>query len=249
MRYFLELSYKGTPYHGWQKQPNAISVQEVVEDALSVILRNPIHTVGAGRTDTGVHARQLMVHFDEVSLISCDELCYKLNAILPSTIAVQKVYPVHADVHARFDAVRRSYEYHITTVKDPFLIENAYYVKQSLDLEAMNAAAAVLLEYRNFKCFSKSKTDVKTYDCDITEAIWTKEASKLVFTITANRFLRNMVRAIVGTLITVGEGKQDVTDVVSIIKSQDRGNAGYSVPAHGLYLTSVGYPRTIYGKE
>lgn len=246
MRYFLELSYKGTPYHGWQRQPNAISVQEVLENSISTLLRAKISVVGAGRTDTGVHAKQIMAHFDTNVLQNEDELKYKLNSILPPQIAVHKVEEVKDSAHARFDAVSRSYQYHIALSKDPFTVDQAYYLKYPLDLELMNEAAKLLLNYTNFKCFSKSKTDVKTYNCTITEAFWTREHNQLVFTISANRFLRNMVRAIVGTLIEIGQGKLDMDALVAIIKSEDRSQAGYSVPAHGLYLTTVEYPKNIY---
>ncbi len=246
MRYFLELSYDGTPYHGWQRQPNAISVQEVIEDSLSTLLRVKTDIVGAGRTDTGVHAKQIMAHFDANHNIDPDQLKYKLNSILPAEIAVKRVDLVTDDAHARFDATSRSYEYYVTLAKDPFLINKSYYLKKPLDVELMNEAAKLLLNYTNFKCFSKSKTDVKTYNCNITNAVWVEHNHQLVFMISANRFLRNMVRAIVGTLIEIGEHKLKIEDLVKIIKSEDRGQAGYSVPAHGLYLTEVEYPKTIY---
>ncbi|WP_299440192.1 tRNA pseudouridine(38-40) synthase TruA [uncultured Aquimarina sp.] len=246
MRYFLELSYNGTPYHGWQRQPNAISVQEVLEDSLSLLLRTKIGVVGAGRTDTGVHARQIMAHFDSEKELDAIQLKYKLNALLPPEVAIQKVSLVENDAHARFDAVSRSYEYFISVSKDPFRINSAYYLKKELDIDLMNKAAKLLLNYTSFKCFSKSKTDVKTYNCNITEAVWEKNGNMLVFKISANRFLRNMVRAIVGTLIEIGEHKLNLSDLKQIIKSENRSEAGYSVPAHGLYLTEVQYPKTIY---
>ncbi|GAA4278113.1 tRNA pseudouridine(38-40) synthase TruA [Aquimarina mytili] len=246
MRYFLELSYNGTRYHGWQRQPNAISIQEVLEDSLSTVLRIKTDIVGAGRTDTGVHARQIMAHFDLDREIESDVLKYKLNSILPAEIAIRKIHAVKSDAHARFDADSRSYEYHITFVKDPFQINTAYYLKKPLDVDLMNEAAKLLLNYTNFKCFSKSKTDVKTYNCTITKAIWVRDNDQLIFNISANRFLRNMVRAIVGTLIEIGEHKLNKEDLIQIIKSEDRSQAGYSVPAHGLYLTEVHYPKTIY---
>ncbi|TPN81264.1 tRNA pseudouridine(38-40) synthase TruA [Aquimarina algicola] len=246
MRYFLELSYNGSPYHGWQRQPNAVSIQEVLENALSTILRFKTEIVGAGRTDTGVHAKQIMAHFDSDHDLNVESLIYKLNSILPAEIAIQSLYEVDKDAHARFDAVSRSYEYCINLTKDPFLIKKSYYMKRSLDLNLMNEAAKLLLNYTNFKCFSKSKTDVKTYNCTITEAIWERNKDNLIFKISANRFLRNMVRAIVGTLIEIGEGKLDLEDLVDIIKSENRSRAGYSVPAHGLYLVEVKYPKTIY---
>ncbi len=242
MRYFLELSYDGTPYHGWQRQPNAVSIQEVLENALSIILRVKTEIVGAGRTDTGVHAKQIMAHFDYHDSLDYDDFRYKLNSILPTQIAVQCLYKVRDDAHARFDAVSRSYEYYMHTQKDPFVSNRSYYFKKPLDVDLMNEAAKLLLNYTNFKCFSKSKTDVKTYNCTITEAIWERNEDHLVFKITANRFLRNMVRAIVGTLVEIGLQKLDVNDLIEIIKSEDRSRAGYSVPAHGLYLTKVEYP-------
>jgi len=246
MRYFLELSYNGTPYHGWQRQPNAISVQEVLESALSTLLREEISIVGAGRTDTGVHAKQIIAHFDTNTPLDKEQLAYKLNSLLPAEIAILRIHNVIETAHARFDATQRSYEYHVTLVKDPFRIGAAYFVKRQLDIDAMNEAAKILLNHTNFKCFSKSKTDVKTYNCTITKAKWVESNDILVFKISANRFLRNMVRAIVGTLIEVGEHKIAIQDVEKIIKSEDRGQAGYSVPAHGLYLTEVTYPETIY---
>ncbi|GAA0725168.1 tRNA pseudouridine(38-40) synthase TruA [Aquimarina litoralis] len=246
MRYFLELSYKGTSYHGWQRQPNAISIQEVLESSLSLLLKAKIEIVGAGRTDAGVHAKQIMAHFDYENDIDVDQLCYKLNSLLPKDIAIQKIYLVQEEVHARFDAMSRSYEYIITLEKDPFSINHAYYLKKDLDVDLMNKAAKLLLNYTNFKCFSKSKTDVKTYNCTITNAVWERNGSLLIFKITANRFLRNMVRAVVGTLVEIGEHKLNLEDLKEIIKSENRSEAGYSVPAHGLYLTKVAYPNTIY---
>ncbi len=246
MRYFIELSYNGTPYHGWQIQPNAISVQEVIEKALSTLLRTTITIVGAGRTDTGVHAKQIMAHFDVAQELDEAQMRYKLNSILPPAIAIHKVYRVQDEAHARFDATSRAYEYHITLAKNPFLTESAYYMKRaSLDISKMNEAAKLLLNYTNFKCFSKSKTDVKTYNCTITEAYWEQRGDHLIFTIAANRFLRNMVRAVVGTLLEVGQGKMAVEEIHEVIKSEDRGKAGCSVPAHGLYLIKVDYPQSI----
>ncbi|MEW7280133.1 tRNA pseudouridine(38-40) synthase TruA [Aquimarina sp. 2201CG1-2-11] len=245
MRYFLELSYDGTNYHGWQRQPNAISIQEVLEDSLSTLLRGNVAIVGAGRTDTGVHAKQIMAHFDHFEELDTAQLRYKLNSILPVDIAIHKVYLVREDAHARFDAISRSYEYYVNLSKDPFGVDKSYYYKKTLNVDAMNEAAKLLLNYTNFKCFSKSKTDVKTYNCTITNAVWENCGDQLVFKISANRFLRNMVRAIVGTLIEIGENKLNKEGLLAIIKSEDRSKAGYSVPAHGLYLTAVEYPQKI----
>lgn len=245
LRYFIELSYQGTAYHGWQNQPNAVSVQEKLEQALSLILRRTTEVVGAGRTDAGVHARQIFAHFDFFEPIDLKELQYKLNSILPKDIAVRNIFEVQAQSHARFDAVSRSYEYHIVQQKDPFSIHRAFYLKLKPDVEKMNLGAKILLEYTNFKCFSRSRTDVKTYNCRIIRAEWIQEADKLIFYITADRFLRNMVRAVVGTLLDIGLGKLEVEAMHEIIKSENRGEAGASVPAHGLYLTGVEYPLSI----
>ena len=245
MRYFVQFSYKGKVYHGWQKQPNAITVQEVLENAMSLILQEPVALTGAGRTDTGVHAKVMYAHFDSDKLIIGTDLAYRLNAFLPDDIAIMEILEVPADAHARFDALERIYEYWIVQDKNPFLADAAYYVKYPLNIEQMNKAAAILVEHKDFECFSKSNTDVKTYLCDVRKALWVKEGDKLVFTISADRFLRNMVRAIVGTLVDVGLGKSSLEDIESILASKDRGNAGVSVPAKGLYLTSIKYPKNI----
>jgi len=248
LRYFIELSYNGKNYHGWQIQPNAISVQEVVEKALTTILRVKLGVVGAGRTDAGVHATQIFAHFDTENSLDEHEFAYKLNAILPKTIVVDKVFRVTDDAHARFHAIKRSYQYKIITKKDPFLYEFTHLIKLPLDVDKMNEAARLLLNYTNFKCFSKVKTEVNTFNCNVMHAEWVVEKEQLVFHISADRFLRNMVRAIVGTLLNVGLGKIAVADIHKIIESEDRGKAGVSVPAQGLYLTEVLYPDTIiYG--
>ena len=245
LRFFIELSYNGTAYHGWQNQPNAISVQEVLEKALSVLLRNKIAIVGAGRTDAGVHASQMFAHFDTEVSFKEDELIYKLNSYLPKDIAIQSLHEVIDDGHARYDALSRSYLYRISTTKNVFNTALAYQYGQKLDIEAMQLACNVLLEYKDFQCFSKSKTDVKTYNCDIMQASWKEREGELEFTIKANRFLRNMVRAIVGTMIEIGSGKLSINDLHEIIQSKNRSKAGFSVPAHGLYLTEVVYPKKI----
>lgn len=245
MRYFIELSYFGKEYHGWQNQPNSISVQEVLEKNLSRLLRSEIGIVGAGRTDAGVHARQMYAHFDSPQELDTSALNYKLNSMLPKDIAIEEIFRVRDDAHARFDAVSRSYEYHLIQQKNAFVQDFAWYLKHSLDIGKMNEAAAILREYINFKCFSRSRTDVRTYNCRIDHAEWVKKDHLLVFHITADRFLRNMVRAIVGTLIDIGKGKYQVSHMHKIIKSKDRGEAGPSVPAHGLYLTGIEYPENI----
>lgn len=245
MRYFIELSYDGSPFVGWQRQPTGDSVQSCLEDALKTLLQKPISVVGAGRTDAGVHARQLFAHVD-LDDQGDQNLKFRLNKLLPKEIAVNSILAVADDAHARFDATGRRYSYHITTQKDPFLEKRSYYFSKSLDIELMNQAATVMLDHDDFKCFSKSRTDVKTYLCDIQEAYWEQNGSDLVFFIQANRFLRNMVRAIVGTLIEVGLKKISIDDFKSILQSRDRSKAGYSVPAHGLYLEKVYYPKHIF---
>lgn len=246
MRYFVEFSYNGKAYHGWQRQPNAISVQEILEKALSLLLRRETAVTGAGRTDAGVHARFMAAHFDSDHALDIVELQYRLNRFLPGDIAILNLYRVADDAHARFDAVSRSYEYHLIQEKDPFLRDQAYEFRAPLDVDKMNKGAAVLQEYEDFECFSRSKTDVKTYFCKISRAEWEQVApGRLVFHITADRFLRNMVRAVVGTLLEVGQERLDLDGLRRIIDSKNRSEAGASVPAHGLYLTDVSYPKTI----
>ena len=245
MRYFLELSYNGKAYHGWQNQPNAISVQEVIEKALSTILNAKISIMGAGRTDTGVHASQMFAHFDYDGDFKSIDIVYKLNSFLPKDVAITTVFEVKPEIHARFYAESRTYNYKISTVKNVFNYDFAYQVQSSLDIEAMNEACKILFQYKDFQCFSKTNTDVKTYNCDIKEAHWTNNNGQLVFTITADRFLRNMVRAIVGTMVNIGLGKMKAEELHAIIDSKSRSKAGFSVPAHGLYLVKIIYPETI----
>ena len=245
MRYFIELSYDGTPFVGWQRQPSGDSVQSCLEDALSILFRKPLSIVGAGRTDAGVHAHQLFAHVDLDEHVDQD-LTFRLNKLLPKEIAVRNIIAVAQDAHARFDAVSRSYRYHITTQKNPFLQKRSYQFAKPLDLDLMIQAAKILIDHEDFKCFSKSKTDVKTYVCDIQQVHWQQNGSELVFFIQANRFLRNMVRAIVGTLIEVGLRKISISDFEAILASRDRSQAGYSVPANGLYLEKVNYPKHIF---
>ncbi len=245
MRYFVQFSYNGAAYHGWQNQPNAITVQQVLEQSFTTLLKAPIALVGAGRTDTGVHAKEMFAHFEADELTDIDDLVYRLNAFLPQDIAVKSIVEVTQEAHARFDATERTYEYIVTQNKNPFYFDSAHYVRQPLNVKKMNEAAALLLQYKDFECFSKSNTDVHTYLCDVKKAEWTKKEDLLVFTISADRFLRNMVRAIVGTLLEVGIGKRTLTDVKAVINSKDRRNAGTSVPAKGLYLVQISYPDTI----
>ena len=242
MRYFIEISYLGTGYHGWQIQPNAITIQEVLENCMSKILNSKIKLIGAGRTDSGVHANQMFAHFDfNFKIINSNELIYKLNSFLPKEIAIKDLIMVKNDAHARFDASSRYYEYHITNKKNPFQINKIYFFKNSLDLEKMNLCSDILLDYNDFKCFSKSKSDVKTYNCNILYAKWEIINEVFVFKIKADRFLRNMVRAIVGTLIEVGLDKISLEEFESIVKKRDRKLAGYSVPAHALFLKKIEY--------
>ena len=235
------MSYNGSAYHGWQIQPNAVTVQETIQDALSKLLNTNISITGAGRTDTGVHASQMFAHFDVDETPDTENLTYKLNSFLPKDIAIQSVFQVNANAHTRFHAIKRSYDYKIILKKNVFLFDYAHYIHQSLDVTKMNLAADILLEYTDFQCFSKSNTDVKTYNCKIEYAQWKHEGDMLTFTISADRFLRNMVRAIVGTLVNIGLGKTEVSDMHKIIASKDRSEAGFSVPAKGLYLTEVLY--------
>ncbi|MDO5607345.1 MAG: tRNA pseudouridine(38-40) synthase TruA [Capnocytophaga sp.] len=240
MRYFAEFSYHGKKYHGWQNQPNAITVQQVLEQSLTTLLRQPIEVVGAGRTDSGVHARQMFAHFDYDGVMPA-RLVFRLNSLLPNDIAIRRILRVGDEAHARFDAIRRTYEYHISTRKSPFLHGMSMYLTHPLAVDAMNEAAKILFKYTDFQCFSKSNTDVKTYFCTIYQAFWKIEEGHLVFTISADRFLRNMVRAIVGTLLEVGLGKLSLADFERIIESKNRSNAGASVPACGLFLVEVAY--------
>jgi tRNA pseudouridine38-40 synthase len=242
MRYFIEFAYNGKNYCGWQSQPHSPSVQETLNKALSTLLRTTIDVVGAGRTDTGVHARQMYAHFDHDEIKEPDTLVQKLNSFLPKDIVVYRFLPLQDNAHARFDATSRTYEYHIHTFKDAFVHEGSWYNFHHLDVEKMNEAAKALFDYIDFKCFSKTHTDVKTFNCRITEAHWQQNGTHMVFTVTADRFLRNMVRAIVGTLVDVGLGKMTIEGFRAVIESRDRNKAGFSVPAHGLYLTKVEYP-------
>lgn len=241
MRYFIELAYNGKNYHGWQIQPHAISVQEKINKAISTILRKEINIVGAGRTDSGVHASQMFAHFDVETPLN-NNFSYKLNAILPDDIVIFRTQLVHDDAHTRFDALSRSYEYKIWLGRNPFLLDTTWQLHhQQLNIELMNKAATTLYDYEDFECFSKVKTDVHTFNCTVTKAEWVKNGNELTFHISANRFLRNMVRAIVGTLIDVGLEKITVDDFKKIIESKNRSKAGVSVPAKGLFLTKVIY--------
>lgn len=243
-RYFIELSYNGTTYHGWQIQPNGITVQECLDKALSIYFRQPIVSLGCGRTDAGVHASQFYAHFDLVDLPV--EIVNKsvtgINSLLPYTIAVKRIFAVADDAHARFDATSRAYNYHLHFNKDPFKLDRSWLYKGELDVDKMNKAAALLLKYTDFSCFSKSNTQTFTNNCKISEAYFETVGDGLVFTIKADRFLRNMVRAIMGTMVLVGKGDVEIADVAQIIESKNRSKAGQSVPGCGLYLVGVEYP-------
>ncbi len=250
MRYFIQLSYNGTNYHGWQSQQNARSVQEEVESAISKITRESTQVVGAGRTDAGVHAKYYIAHFDTIhSQMAAEGLIFKLNCLLPNDIAVQKIFPVRPDAHARFDAVYREYQYCISRKKDPFSFAFAGKENRDLDVEMMNKAALVLLETSDFTSFSKLGSDVKTNVCLVSSAFWEERGDQLVFTIRADRFLRNMVRAIVGTLLEVGLGKMDIQGFRSVIEKRNRCDAGVSVEAKGLYLVDIGYGEGVMNYE
>lgn len=245
MRFFIEISYNGKNYHGWQTQPHDVSIQQVIEQAFATIFQRKIEIVGAGRTDAGVHARQLFAHFDLEPTDSNTQLVYKLNALLPPDIAVHNCFRVKDDAHARFDAQLRTYRYYLIWNKNPFLHDFAYRVPKKPEVEKMSEAAEILLQYTNFQCFSKSKTDVKTYLCKLTKASWEEKDDQLIFTITADRFLRNMVRAIVGTLLEVGFNNLSSDQLHQIIASKNRSQAGKSVPAQGLFLEQITYPESI----
>ena len=249
-RYFIYLSYNGANYCGWQNQPNGVSVQQKIEESLHVLLRKPVAITGAGRTDAGVHARMMVAHFDWFSepvseLAELTELTNKLNRILPKDISIQKIIPVSPEAHARFDAISRTYQYYISFYKDPFNYPFHYRLNRPLNFDLMNEAASVLFEYDDFTSFSKSHTDVKTKLCRIMQAEWTQTGDVWVFTIKADRFLRNMVRAIVGTLLDVGWGKLSIEGFRAVIESKDRTKAGISVPGNALFLTDIEYPSAI----
>lgn len=242
MRRFIQLSYDGAAYHGWQKQPNARSVQQTLQEALSTLLQTDIEVVGAGRTDAGVSARMMVAHFETSKACDNEQLVYKLNKLLPHDIAVQRIWEVPDEMHARFSATSRTYHYYIHTRKDPFVRQYSWLVTFPLDFARMNEAASRLPDFEDFTSFSKVNTDTKTNLCNVTEARWTREGENTWrFTITANRFLRNMVRAIVGTLIEVGRGRMTVDEFCQVIEQRNRCSAGDSVPGHALFLVDVSY--------
>jgi len=243
-KYFIYLSYNGTRYHGWQIQPNALTVQETLNNALSTILQEEIETVGAGRTDTGVHASFFTAHFESLNnkLDKDEKWVYKLNGILPDDIVINKITGVSPDAHARFDALSRTYKYYINKKKDPFNREFSYLLYGQLDINKMNKVSLLLYDYIDFTSFSKLHTDVKTNNCRVSLVKWEQTGNQIIFTIKADRFLRNMVRAIVGTLLEVGRGKLGIDEFRKIIESKDRSQSAASAPAHGLFLTNIEYP-------
>lgn len=241
-RFFIYLKYDGTAYHGWQVQPNSRTIQAEIENALSILLREEVHIVGAGRTDTGVHARMMAAHFDTCQDIDCWQLTYKLNRLLPRDISIDSVIPVSMDMHARFSAIARTYYYYVHTYKNPFNRIYSFELPYKVDFDKMNLAAAFLLDVTDFAAFCKSNSDNKTTICNVTDARWIQDSdSQWHFIITANRFLRNMVRAIVGTLIDVGRDRMNLYEFRQIIESGNRQRAGESMPGNALFLERIEY--------
>ena len=250
MRYFIELSYNGSNFHGWQIQPNAVTVQETIENSLQVLLNNKtLKVTGAGRTDTGVHASQMFAHFDYSANFEVEKLIFKLNSFLGKNIVINNIKRVHKDAHARFDASLREYKYYLTTKKDVYNSDTKYYFTKKLDLDKINKAIEIIRQNTNFRSFCRSKTDVTNYECIIYSFHYEVYNNDLIFTISANRFLRNMVRAIIGTILEIGINKISVEDLEDIIRKSNRIHAGPSVPAHGLFLTKVEYPENIFVNE
>ena len=250
MRYFLSFSYNGSNFHGWQIQINAVSVQQEIEYALSKIIKKEIKITGAGRTDKGVHAKLMVAHFDaKISNEMENSLLFNLNQFLNNDIYFFELQKVKDDAHARFDAISRTYQYHISSVKNPFKQGLVYYFREKLNLQLMNEASEILMSFNDFKAFSKTNTDVKTFECEITKAEWVHYKDEVVFKIKSNRFLRNMVRAVVGTILNVGLNKINLVEFSEIIKSRISSKAGYSVPVHILFLCEIEYEKKIFINE
>ena len=246
-RYFIELSFNGEPFHGWQRQKEAYTVQQCLEEHFSVFLKQNVSVMGAGRTDAGVHAKNFFAHTDiDLKGLFPKDFVYKMNRFLPHSIVLHNLYPVIDNAHARFDAIRRTYHFYLTTEKDPFMNSFSHAYFEKMDLQKMNEAAKYLIGSKDFRSFARTGVNVNNYVCDIKQAFWTSENNLLIFHITADRFLRNMVRAIVGTLMDVGRGRLEIEDVPKIIDSKDRRNAGKSVPGKGLFLTEIQYPDHIF---
>jgi tRNA pseudouridine38-40 synthase len=248
IRYFIFISYKGTSYHGWQVQPNSVTVQKILDEALSVILNEKISTTGAGRTDAGVHAMFFCAHFDSISpdLITKGNLVFRLNQYLPSDISVNSLKMVVPDANARYSAISRTYKYYISRIKDPFSDNSSWYLHGKIDIKAMNEACEILIHYTDFTSFSRLHSGAKSNICKIFNAVWEESDEQLVFSIKADRFLRNMVRAIVGTMVEIGFGKMDIIEFEDIILAKDRCRAGKSAPAKGLFLVDIEYPEEIF---
>lgn len=246
MRYFLDIAYLGTAFHGWQVQPNAVTVQEKINHALTTLLQTPTECVGSGRTDAGVHASQQIAHLDAEIPMPLDQFQYRLNGFLPPEISINGIYPVIPEAHARFDAESRTYHYYIHRYKNPFLIGRSYHFNRTLQLDRIRDAVSLFSGWKNFQAFSKVHTDVNHFDCQIFSADWIETNEGYVFSVCANRFLRGMVRAVVGTLLEVGQERISLNQLEDILKSGDRARAGRSAPAEGLFLTEVKYPKYIY---
>jgi tRNA pseudouridine38-40 synthase len=247
-RYFIFISYKGTSYHGWQIQPNSLTVQKILDEALSIILSEKISTTGAGRTDTGVHALYFCAHFDSTlaDLSGSKKFEFKLNQYLPKDISVNSIKKVSSDANARFSAISRTYKYYLSRTKDPFSDSSSWFLHGEINIKEMNKACKLLLNHSDFTSFSKLHSNTKTNICKIFNAFWEENENKLIFTIKADRFLRNMVRAIVGTMIDIGTGKTDISGLKEILNANDRCHAGKSAPAKGLFLVDIEYPRDIF---
>lgn len=247
-RYFIFISYKGTSYHGWQIQPNSLTVQKILDEALSIILSEKISTTGAGRTDTGVHALYFCAHFDSTlsDLSGSKKFEFKLNQYLPKDISVISIKKVSPDANARFSAISRTYKYYLSRTKDPFSDSSSWFLHGEINIKEMNEACKLLLNHSDFTSFSKLHSNTKTNICKIFNAFWEENENKLIFTIKADRFLRNMVRAIVGTMVDIGTGKTDISGLEKILKASDRCSAGKSAPAKGLFLVDIEYPSDIF---
>ena len=244
MRYFIDISYDGSNYHGWQIQPNADTVQHQINLAFSTILNEEINVLGAGRTDTGVHAKKMIAHFDTNQTMDFEKFKYRINGFLKNDISLNDIYKVKEDAHARFSAISRTYEYRVSRTKNPFSV-NSYFLLRDLDFQSMKKACKFLHGNHDYTSFAKLHSENYTNNCEVFIANWKEDENLLIFTIKANRFLRNMVRAIVGTLIEIGEGKISFSDIETILMSKDRAKAGYSVPANGLSLIDIEYPKEI----
>jgi len=247
-RYFIFISFKGTLYHGWQLQPGSVTVQKIIDDALSTILNEKISTTGAGRTDSGVHALVFCAHFESVipELACRSNLIFRLNRYLPKDISVSRIVKTHDDAHARFSAVSRTYRYYISRIKDPFMDDISWFIHGDIDVNTMNKACKILMRHNDYTSFSRLHSGTKTNICKVFLASWTEESNRLIFTIKADRFLRNMVRAITGTMVDVGRGKTSISEFEEIIKARDRSMAGKSAPAKGLFLEDIEYPIEIF---